>query len=127
MRDFLKRRLLLILSGFILLFLILYWIFKSADEVIGLYIVTYYLGFPLAVTLFTVWACLNCKGRRKYFAPLSVLILDILWVFVFGDGFPNINDALSFMEDMLVTVTAPVIAAVACLVIAKIRNHQSGV
>ena len=61
MRNFLKKWILLLISILILILFIIYWIFKPVDDVIGAFLVTFYIGFPIISVLTTIWICNNCK------------------------------------------------------------------
>lgn len=83
MRNFLKKWFLLILAVLLLTGMLLYWTFKARDEVIGAFILTYYILFPLLSLLTTLWACRNLTSNLRYFTCLLFLFLGNFWVILF--------------------------------------------
>ncbi|MBP3841835.1 MAG: hypothetical protein IK997_06945 [Bacilli bacterium] len=125
MRNFLKKWILLLISILILILFIIYWIFKPVDDVIGAFLVTFYIGFPIISVLTTIWICNNCKTVLKYFSPLLLIVLDFIWLAIFGDKGAIFKEFFLLLQVFLITIIPAVIVSIICMIVNKVKARHN--
>ena len=125
MKDFLKKWILLLISALVLILFLIYWIFKPDDDVIGAFLLTFYIGFPLISILTTVWFCINYETKYKYFSPLLLIPFDFIWIAIFGDIEAIFKEFLSLFGVFAITIIPAVIVSIICMIVNKVRISRS--
>ena len=115
---------LLIISALLLISFIIYWIIKPIDDVIGAFLLTFYVVFPLISILTTIWFCFNCKTNYKYLSPLFLIPIDFIWIAIFGDIGAIFRDFFSLLKAFAITIIPAVIVSIICLIVNKIKNRH---
>ena len=123
MKSFLKKWILLFISILVLMLLLIYWIFKPADDAIGAFFLIFYVGLPLISILTTVWFCIIFKTKYKYFSPLLLIPFDFIWIAIFGDIEAVFKEFFSFFGVFAITTIPAVIVSLICLIVSKIKNR----
>lgn len=125
MKAFLKKWMLPLISALILILFVVYWIIKPVDDVIGAFLVTFFLGFPIISILTTIWFCINCNSVYKYFSPILLIPFDFLWLFIFGDPKAIFNDFFLTLGLFSIPMIPAVMTSIICFIVSKVRSKYN--